>query len=182
MQDQADAGQAVMTGPGRRAARGAGRRSARRVRCAGWPEPGANPQVVCQLEVVEELLGLLPGPGGGWQVTGSPAGIAEVDQQAGQPSAGQRSFPSACEGQGLLVAADRPVLLAEPGVDKTQGPPRNGEARRVACLGDRFQGLPGVAARQLVVPQLSVALTEDVQGPSLPGLDAGLAEKRPGLF
>jgi hypothetical protein len=111
---------------------GAGWRSACRVGQAGLLEPGADPAVVRQVEVLADLQGLLPGPTGGWLVTSGPAGVAEGSQQAGQPPAGQRGFPLVREGQCLPVAADRLGVLTEPGVHQTQRLPRDGPTREVA--------------------------------------------------
>lgn len=79
---------------------------ARRAGCTSLLQPGADRVVGRQSQAVEDLQGLLPGPGGGGQVTGGPAGIAEAGQQAGQLPAVQRGLPVAREVQGLPVAAD----------------------------------------------------------------------------
>jgi len=110
---------------------------------------------------------LLPGPGGGRQVTSSPAGISEDGQQVGQPQAGPRILPLAYEGQGRPVTADRLAMLADSGVHQAEHAPCAGRTHRVVGLGAQLQGLAGVAARQIVVPPVSVAFPEGSEGPPL---------------
>jgi hypothetical protein len=72
-------------------------------------------------------------------------------------------------------------VLAEPGVHEGQRVPREGQGGGVAGRRTRLEGLPAVAARQLVVPQAGVAFPEARQGPPLPGRVGGLPEQRQGL-
>ena len=148
----------------------------------GLLEPGANSQQVRPSQVAEDLQGLLPGLDSGRQVTDGPAGVAELGQHDDQHPAGHRVLPLAHQGQGLPVTADRLAWLAELGVHESPRMPRHGQNGGVAGLGGHLQGLPGVTAGPLVVPQVSVACPESSQGPSLPGLVAGLPEQRQGLL
>lgn len=148
---------------------------------AGLLEPGADPVVVRQSQVVADLQGLLPGLTGRWQVTGGLAGVAGACQQAGQPPAGQPGFPLAGGGRGLLVAGDRLAVLPEPGVHRAKRVPREGRIRGVASLRRRSYGLPGVAACEIVVPQTSVAFAEPGEGLPLLVSVASLAEQHQGL-
>lgn len=73
-------------------------------------------QQVRPSQVVEDLRGLLPGLDGGWEVTGSLAGVAELGHHASQHRAGQRILQAADQGRALAVTAERRAWLAEPGV------------------------------------------------------------------
>ena len=89
---------------------------------------GERHDAVGQSQVMERLPSLLPGLARVWQVPGRLAGIAEVGQQTGQPPASQRGFPLDRKDQGLPVAANSIVALAEPVVHQTQDAPRKGQA------------------------------------------------------